>query len=230
METGVFGVFCPTCGAATTSVPTAEDRPLNPISVYGWTKKAQEDLFAFACTTLNIPTVVLRYFNVFGSRQSLVNPYTGIVSIFFSRLTARQPISLYEHGIPLRDFVHVSDVVEANLLTLDDGVVPGSIFNVGTGVSSSVVDVARAIGHALDAVPEFTDRGEFRVGDIHSCVADLSRTTAGLGYTPKVSLDAGMREFAQWAAQQASQDLYERTVEELSAAGLFGRAGRADVS
>lgn len=227
MEQGRFEIFCPNCGKQTNMVPTAEFRPLTPISVYGWTKKAQEDLVEYAAKTFALPTVVLRYFNVYGSRQSLINPYTGIVSIFFSRLMASQPISIYERGIPLRDFVHVSDVVQANVRALKSELPVYSVLNVGAGIQSSILDVARAIALALGREPCFEDRGEFRVGDIHSCIADLSRTRALLGYEPRISLEAGMREFTAWAQGQKSVDLYQKTVEELSSFGLLGRAGPA---
>ena len=155
----------------------------------------------------------------------MINPYTGIVSIFFSRLMAAKPISIYEHGIPLRDFVHVSDVVQANVRALSDALPVYSILNVGTGVKSSILDVARAIALAIGKEPQFEDRGEFRVGDIHSCIADLTQTKKLLDYEPGSSLETGMREFAAWAQGQQAVDLYQRTVEELSAFGLFSQAG-----
>ena len=224
MEQDRFEVYCPNCAAPTRSVATGEQRPLMPTSVYGWTKKAQEDLAQLAAQSYGMPVVSLRYFNVYGSRQSLINPYTGIISIFFTRLRQNQPISIYERGAPLRDFVHVFDVVQANLSALTGNVPPGAVFNIGSGSEVTVFDVANALARAVGAAPRFKDRGEFRVGDIHACVADLSRTREALNYKPGVSLEYGMREFAEWALHQDSVDQYQKTVDELKAVGLFGRS------
>lgn len=223
MEENCFEVLCPNCGQKTIPVATSEERPLIPISVYGWTKKSQEEVCQYASKTFGLPTVILRYFNVYGSRQSLRNPYTGIVSIFFSRLMAGKAISIYEHGIPLRDFVHVLDVVQANLKALDNDLPPCTVLNVGTGIESSIFDVARALARAVGKEPRFEDHGEFRVGDIHACVADLAQTRELLGYEPEISLEEGMREFVAWAQGQETVDLYQKTVEELKTFGLFSQ-------
>ena len=158
MEQNRFEVLCPKCDQKTTSVVTSEERPLTPISFYGWTKKVQEELCHYAAKVFGLPVVILRYFNVYGSRQSLKNPYTGIVSIFFSRLMAGKAISIYEHGTPLRDFVHVLDVEKANLKALNSDVPPGKILNVGTGVEVSILDVARAIADGIEAFLKGYDR------------------------------------------------------------------------
>jgi dTDP-L-rhamnose 4-epimerase len=222
MEQGRFEVFCPQCSRMTISVATSEDRPLMPISVYGWTKKLQEELCQYAAKTFGFPATILRYFNVYGSRQSLINPYTGIVSIFFSRLMAAKAISIYEHGIPLRDFVHVLDVVQANLKALTCDLPAGAVINIGTGVEASIIDIARALGRALGKEPQLEDKGEFRLGDIHACVAALAKAGELLGYEPKIPLEEGMREFVAWAQSQPSVDLYQTAVEQLKALNLFG--------
>ena len=222
MEQDRFDVYCPICRTTTTSTPTSENRPLSPISVYGWTKKAQEELFQLAAQAYGLPTIMLRYFNVYGSRQSLINPYTGIVSIFFNRLREGKSISVYEHGAPLRDFVHVFDVVQANLAALESELPAGTILNVGTGQALTVFDLARALAQALGATLQYQDHGEFRVGDIHACVADLAQIRSLLRYEPHISLDDGMHEFVNWALGQASSDQYQKTVSELKAFGLFG--------
>ncbi|NMG30300.1 NAD-dependent epimerase/dehydratase family protein [Aromatoleum evansii] len=224
MERGIYAVLCPECHRPLTSEPTAEDRPLNPISMYAWTKKHQEDLATYAARTFGLPVTILRYFNVFGSRQSLRNPYTGVVSIFYSRLLSEKPISLYERGTPERDFVHISDVVAANLLALEANCTPGTCINVGTGRSDRIGDVASALAHSLRKAPVFEDRGEFRVGDIHACVADLGRAHTMLGYEPRVGLIEGMQEFVAWAQRHDAVDMYQKTVDELTRYGLFGQA------
>jgi dTDP-L-rhamnose 4-epimerase len=226
MEGGNFEIACPACGGPTASVATAEDRPLKPLSVYAWTKRQQEELCQYAARTFGLPVTILRYFNVYGSRQSLRNPYTGVVSIFYARILAGEPLSLYEHGKPERDFVHVTDVARANALALEAPVEPGTCINVGSGQVATIPAVARALAQACGREARFEDRGEFRAGDILSCYADLDRSARLLGYRPQVDLAAGMAEFAAWARGQQAVDLYERTVEELERHGLFGRARR----
>lgn len=224
LEAGRFTMPCPVCAADLDVLATPEDKRSEPFSVYAITKKHQEDYVRYAASTFGIPAVVLRYFNVFGSRQSLKNPYTGVVSIFYSRICAGQPISVYEGGLPVRDFVHVSDVVAANIRALEADVAPGSVFNVGAGVASTIADIANALARAVGKSVVMEDRGEFRVGDIFGCVADLGTSRAVLGYSPACSLDQGMAEFAAWAGGQPSEDRYQQTVAELSRFGLFGRA------
>ncbi len=228
LENGHWEVPCPVCAGALRPVPTGELRPRLPISIYGLTKMQQEDLVLQVGHGFRFPTVCLRYFNVYGSRQSLKNPYTGVVSIFFSRIAAGQPIHLYEGGQAIRDFVHVADVVQANLLALERDVPSGSVVNVGSGQQCSIAEVVRALGRATGNTPRLVDKGEFRAGDVRDCYADLQQARELLGYKPAVELDQGMREFSAWAAGQPSVDLYQRTVEELRQHDLlgFGKEGK----
>jgi dTDP-L-rhamnose 4-epimerase len=187
----------------------------------------QEELFADAAQTFDLPVRILRYFNVYGARQSLSNPYTGVVSIFFNRIRSGQPLYLYEKGKPGRDFVYVSDVVKANLQAMGAGIEPGACANVGTGSEHTILEIATALGKACGKTPDLQDRGEFRVGDIHSCYADLSHTHQLLDYQPEIGLEQGMQAFADWASGQESVDLYQQTVDELQRYNLFGRAGQS---
>ncbi len=221
---GAFGVFCPQCGAEMSAVPTREERSLSPASIYALTKQHQEDYCRYAAETFDLPVTVLRYFNVYGSRQSLNNPYTGVVSIFYNRIMADKAVSLYEHGLPIRDFVHVNDVVQANLRALETDTGQFGCFNVGTGKRTTIIDIVEALAQAVGRHAQTEDRGEFRVGDIHACYADLARIHAVLGYKPQTPLRDGMVEFSGWARKQASTDQYEKTVDELRQFGLFGRA------
>jgi dTDP-L-rhamnose 4-epimerase len=218
-----FDVRCPSCGRTPSGIPTAEDRPLHPSSVYGWTKRCQEEQCRYAAETFGMPVTVLRYFNVYGSRQSLSNPYTGIVSIFYTRLREGLPISIYEQGVPIRDFVHVSDVVRTNLAALKTSLKPGAVLNVGTGVGSTIPDVAMALAEALEQESEIAVTDDYRVGDIHSCVADIGRHIEAFGFRPTVPLREGMAEFVSWAQRSESVDLYDRMVDEMKAFGLFGK-------
>ena len=221
---GEFGLFCQQCQQAMQSVATAEDRTLNPGSIYALTKLQQEHYCQYATETFDIPTCILRYFNVYGSRQSLHNPYTGVMTVFYNRIKAGNPVSLYENGLPGRDFVHISDVAQANVLALQKPATADTIehYNVGTGQEVSIKDVALAVGQACGKTPDLLDQGEYRVGDIKSCYANIDRIKNSLGFSPQVNLLDGVSEFVRWADQQSCSDNYEQTVAELKAFGLFG--------
>ncbi|MCM2322976.1 MAG: NAD-dependent epimerase/dehydratase family protein [Oligoflexia bacterium] len=225
---GEFALRCPVCRQELRPVPTEEGRPLNPVSIYAWTKKQQEEIVRFASLTYGIPATILRYFNVYGSRQSLTNPYTGIVSIFYQRIRAGLEIPLYELGLPIRDFVHVSDVVRANLLALSYRLPSGATYNVGSGARHGIGDLARALGETARLAVKLTETREYRVGDILACYADLSRSRAELGYWPQMSLEHGLREFACWADAEAPRSSAEPPAEDdrtgLSRFGLMGSA------
>lgn len=222
LERAVFEIFCPTCGEHLSTIGTPEQRPLNPISYYGWTKRCQEEQVSYAAATFGLPATILRYFNVYGSGQSLVNPYTGIVSIFYSRLVGGAAIDVYERGVPLRDFVHVSDVVRANVAALNAGLEPGSTINVGTGSPCSVQELAEGLAAVLGRASHLEITERFRVGDIHSCIADDTRLRDELGIVADTALHDGLVEFADWARQQTTRDAYEDMVSELESFGLFG--------
>ncbi len=226
LEGGDFRIKCVHCGRPMRPVPTAENAPLSPGSIYALTKKHQEDLCLQTGSAHGFSVVILRYFNVYGSLQSLGNPYTGVVTVFFNRLRQGNPISLYEGGLPTRDFVHVSDVVRANLAALHPGITPGSIFNVGSGQAISLRRLALTLGSVLGQPPRLEDNGEYRVGDILACTADLSRSSSLLRYRPRMTLRKGLDEFVQWAKTQKAGPLggYERTVRELSSHHLFGQS------
>jgi dTDP-L-rhamnose 4-epimerase len=227
MEKGRFDVQCPACGGHVSAVPTKEDRPLKPTSMYGWTKKQQEDQCLYVAETFGLPITILRYFNVYGTRQSLKNPYTGVMTVFFNRIMTNQPIFIYEHGTPLRDFVHVSDVVQANLLALEKDVPPEFCINIGSGQLHTISDIASAMARACGKESAILDSGEFRVGDIHACIADLERAQKLLGYVPKISLEAGMKTFVDWAKGQEYIDLFDKSAEELRRHNLLGRSKKS---
>lgn len=227
LDQGIFEQLCPHCKKPLIPMPTIENRPLDPLSVYAETKKHQEDYCRYAANTFSIPVTMLRYFNVYGSRQSLKNPYTGVVSIFYNRIMADQPLSLYEQGKPGRDFVHVDDVAKANVLALESNNDSPATINVGSGHNDTIKDIANALAKACQKEVEMLDLGEFRQGDIFSCYADLAQSKQQLNYTPTVSLEQGMQEFVQWARTQESFDGYEKTVNELEKYGLFGRAEKS---
>lgn len=201
--------------------PTAEDKPLYPTSVYAVTKRDHEELCLAVGYAYRIPTVALRYFNVYGPRQALSNPYTGVAAIFSARLLNGNPPLIFEDGNQTRDFVHVSDIVQANLLAMETDRADYQAVNVGTGAPTSVLRVASLLSGHLGFEGEPLIAGKFREGDIRHCFADISRARTLLGYEPKVSLPAGIPELVRWVkAQQHVHDGTDQAAEELRRWGL----------
>ena len=213
-------VECPTCGGELRPAPTNEDKPLFPTSVYAVTKQDQEQFCLVVGRAYNIPTVALRYFNVYGTRQALSNPYTGVCAIFSSRLLNDQVPVVFEDGRQERDFVHVSDIVQANLLALETDRADYQAVNVGTGRATSINEVARllAAGLGKDLKPELV--GKYREGDIRHCVADITRARELLGYEPRVTLEAGVPELLEWVRRQEATDAVARATAELESRQL----------
>ena len=213
---------CPQCGGPVTAVPTPEASVLRPASVYAVSKHSQEQTALVVGAARDLPVVALRYFNVYGSRQSLSNPYTGVIPALVSRALGGRPPEVYEDGEESRDFVHVSDVVRATLLAIDD-VGAASVVNVGSGERRSLIDVARAVAVALNG-PEPVVTGKFRVGDVRHSQADLTNARADLGFEPAISFAEGIRELVTELAQQLHEDHSARAEAELSSRGLAARA------
>ena len=211
---------CATCGRQLRPVSTSEEKPLFPTSVYAVTKQDQEQFCLAVGRSYRIPTVALRYFNVYGTRQALSNPYTGVCAIFSSRLLNGNPPMIFEDGEQTRDFVHVSDIVQANLLTLETDRADYHAVNVGTGVATSVRTICELLAHGLglEIQPEIV--GRYREGDIRHCVSDISRARELLGYKPKVSLEKGIPELLSWVRAQAAQDQVAGATAELESRNL----------
>jgi dTDP-L-rhamnose 4-epimerase len=213
---------CPTCGGALAAVPTREDAPLRPTSVYGVTKRDQEELVLVLGRAYAVETVALRYLNVYGPRQALGNPYTGVAAIFAARvLNGRRPL-VFEDGAQIRDLVHVSDVVRATGLAMEAQGAPGQAINVATGRRVRIVDLAGRIAAALgsDLAPEVT--GEYRSGDIRHCFADVSLARELLGFEARTSLEEGLPELAGWVARTAVDERGDAALADLRSRGLVG--------
>jgi dTDP-L-rhamnose 4-epimerase len=208
-------VECPHCGSPLSPAPTPEEKPLFPTSVYAITKQDQEQLCLVVGRAYEIPTVALRYFNVYGPRQALSNPYTGVCAIFSARLLNDQPPLIFEDGEQTRDFVHVSDIVQANLLALSTDRADYQAVNVGTNRPTSINQVTRllAAGLGKNLTPEIV--GKYREGDIRHCVSDISRARALLGYEPRVTLERGIPELLEWVREQRPLDQVARATAEL---------------
>jgi len=214
---------CPICGAGTSPSLTAEDKPLNPTSTYATSKRDQEELVLQFGLAYGVPAVALRYFNIYGTRQSLSNPYTGVAAIFASRLLNGRRPQVFEDGLQARDFVHVSDIVKANMLAMEQSGADYCALNVGTGRSTNVKEVALTLAKqlGLDIEPEIL--GEFRAGDIRNCVADIADINNRLGFTPATRFEDGMHELTGWLRQEESEDRTEVAMMELRKHGLTGR-------
>jgi dTDP-L-rhamnose 4-epimerase len=207
-------------GAELVPIGTPEEKPLQPTSIYAITKRDHEEMFLAVGAAYGIPVTALRYFNVYGPRQALSNPYTGVVAIFSSRLLNRRPPLVYEDGRQTRDFVHVSDIVQANLLALEKSAADGRVYNVGTGRATSVLEVAETLSELLDYGDPPEVLGKYRAGDIRHCVADISRIERELGYRPRVTFADGLRELLAWLRTQSAEDAVDAASRELAARGL----------
>lgn len=211
---------CPDCKAQLKPLPTNEDKPLFPTSVYAITKQDQEQFCLVVGRAYGVPTVALRYFNVYGTRQALSNPYTGICAIFSSRLLQDRSPMIFEDGEQTRDFIHVSDIVQANLLALEKDTADYHSINVGTGRATSVLQVAKLLTEGLgkDLQPEVV--GKYREGDIRHCIADISRARKLLGFEPRVSLEQGIPGLLDWVREQTATDRVAQATVELESRQL----------
>lgn len=208
---------CETCGGEMKPIGTTEEKPLFPTSVYAVSKQDQEQYCLAVGRAYKIPTVAFRYFNVYGTRQALSNPYTGVCAIFSSRLMNDQSPMIFEDGEQTRDFVHVSDIVRANLLALDTDKGDYRVFNIGTGRATSVKQISQALARGLGKDIEPETVGKYREGDIRHCVADISAARKYLGYEPKVQLEEGLAELLAWVKDQEAVDRVESATAELAA-------------
>lgn len=212
--------FCETCGQALTPLPTGEDKLLQCSSIYALSKKDQEEMSLLFGRTYNIPVVALRYFNIFGTRQSLSNPYTGVAAIFASRLMNGKSPVVFEDGEQMRDFVSVHDVAFANLLAMEKSGADGKAVNIGSGNSVSIREIAAEIGQALGVSMPLDITGSYRAGDVRHCFADISMAAELLEYSPRVSLREGMSELGTWLQSQNAEDNVETAMERLNVHGL----------
>jgi dTDP-L-rhamnose 4-epimerase len=214
-------LYCPMpkCREKLATCPTDEDKPLFPTSVYATNKRDQEELFLSIGKAYSIPSVALRYFNVYGTRQALSNPYTGVAAIFSARLLNGNPPVIFEDGFQSRDFTHVSDIVQANLAVMENNQADGGAFNIGTGRCLTILEMAEALGKHMGFNQPPVITGQFRAGDIRHCYADIQRLTS-LGYHPRVRFEAGIAELVEWVHKQTSLDYYDLARNELVSRGL----------
>jgi dTDP-L-rhamnose 4-epimerase len=221
MTAGRWEPVCASCGSALEAIPTAESKPVDPTSVYALGKYDQERLCVEVGRAYDLPVTALRFFNVYGPRQALSNPYTGVAAIFSSRIKAGRPPVVFEDGRQRRDFVSVHDIVTANLLVMDEPRADFGVFNVGSGESIAIADLAVLLldlyGRSGTLEPEIS--GQFRKGDIRHCFADVSRLRE-LGFSPSIELREGLQELAAWAAETEAEDRFDAARRELEGRGL----------
>lgn len=214
---------CAVCGNALTPLATAESDVARPASIYAATKLAQEDLVRIACGSLGLGYAILRLQNVYGEGQSLNNPYTGILSIFSTRIRRELELPIFEDGEETRDFVHVEDVAKAFSAALTVERAPDSPINVGSGIGTSIAEVARELGHAFNAAPRLVVTSQYRLGDIRHNRADIARLRAQLDYRPQVTLAEGLQRFVAWVqTQPLPEDRSQVANAELGARGMMG--------
>jgi dTDP-L-rhamnose 4-epimerase len=225
LRAGNFAVHCPVCGSATTSIPTPESTPGGGETVYALTKIDQERLVLLWGKQTGIPTVALRYSCTYGPRQSLFNPYTGVIAIFCTRLLNLQRPILYEDGGQTRDLCFVEDIARANLLVATTDALDGLAVNVGSGRATSVRDLAGIIASQLGIAIEPLARGEFRPGEIRSLISDISRIRM-IGYEPQTTLEVGIARYIDWIRMQgAVEDYFSKAEAGLRAKGIVQRVG-----
>lgn len=211
---------CPHCNATVTPRPTNEGKLLQPNSVYAVSKRDQEELCLAVGRAYDIPTVALRFFNAYGTRQALSNPYTGVAAIFAARLLNSQAPLIFEDGQQTRDFVHVSDIVQGIMLAMEQDAANYEVFNVGTGRPLTVVEVAEKLAEALELEIKPKITGQYRAGDIRHCYADIGKIRQMLGYRPAVTFEEGLPDLVGWVKTQQARDAAEQAVAELAAHGL----------
>jgi dTDP-L-rhamnose 4-epimerase len=214
---------CPTCGARVDPVPTPEDKPLCRDNIYSMTKYHQEEMALLIGRTYGIPTVAARFFNVYGPRQSLSNPYAGVAAIWLSRLLNGRPPVVFEDGGQLRDFVSIHDVVDCLVRMLEQSGADFLPVNVGSGQRVTILEIARLLARLLgsDIEPLVTETG--RKFDIRHNTADITRAQQTLGFRPQVSLQDGLAELVDWArkAPEAAIDFFDQALDELAEKGLL---------
>lgn len=213
-------IYCPNCGRRITPVATTDNATEFPNSIYAISKKAQQDTLLMFGKTYNIPCVALRCFNVYGPRQSLSNPYTGVTAIFISRIKSNQSAVVYEDGLQTRDFVSVHDTVRATIAALEKNTANNQVINIGSGKPTSIRRVAETLSRILKKPNLIKLSGESRKGDIRHCFADIRKAKKLLDWTPKITLREGLGQLVEWSASQKAEDKFLVAEKELKSRGI----------
>lgn len=211
---------CQHCNELLESAPTPEAKPLQNLSTYAVSKHAQEIISINYGIALGTPTVALRYFNTYGPRQSLNNPYTGVAAIFSSRIKNNNPPLIFEDGLQKRDFIHVKDIAAANLAALEKAE-KTDVYNAGLNDPVTILDLAKMLIklHASTVEPNITN--QFRKGDIRHCYADIAKIKKELGWKPKIDIKSGLKDLVEWSFEQEAEDKFEQAHKELQSFGMI---------
>jgi dTDP-L-rhamnose 4-epimerase len=222
MDKKIWEHLCPDCNSPLNPLPTDENKPQIPSSIYAMSKRHQEEMCLLIGKTYGIPTVALRYLNVYGPRQSLSNPYTGVCAIFAQRILNQKSPFVFEDGKQLRDFIHVRDVAKANILALESNSANYQSINIGTGKSTSILQIAEHLNDMFNSsmVPYIS--GEYRTGDVRHCYGDITKARNLLHFEPSIYLEKGMPDLVNWSKLNKgdAQDLFEKAYNELKSRGL----------
>jgi dTDP-L-rhamnose 4-epimerase len=216
-----FEPICDRCKSPSKSVPTDENTSLDCNSIYALNKKYQEESCLITGKLYGFPVVALKYFNVFGPRQSLNNPYTGVNAIFISRIKNNNPLIIYEDGLQTRDFISVHDVVEANILAMNNENASGKVFNIGSGKAITINELALKLYEIMGKEPKIGVNRLYRKGDIRHCIADNRKAKEFLNWEPKISFEEGLREIVKWSENEKAEDNFEKANRELKEKGLI---------
>ena len=220
LKRGEWDLHCEACGGVLRPLPTEESKPSEINSFYALSKRDQEELCLIYGRTYGLPVTALRFFNIYGTRQALSNPYTGVAAVFASRILNGRAPMIFEDGEQMRDFVSVHDIVRANLLAMEQSASDGQVINIGCGVPITIRHVAELLARSLgrDLPPVISNK--YRAGDIRHCYADLTRARTLLGYEPEVTHEEGFRELAEWLSEQEAEDKADTMLKELTQYGL----------
>lgn len=218
--------ICPLCSGNVKLMATDEKSKIHPSSIYGITKSFQEQITINVCKNINVPFTILRYQNVYGPGQSLINPYTGILSIFSTRIKNNKDIIIFEDGKESRDFVYIEDVVMATIMAITNKEANYKIFNIGTGKNCSIYDIALILKKYFGKNSKLEISNLFRLGDIRHNYADISKAQGVLGYYPKYNIEKGLKSFAKWVeSQNTENDILEQSIKEMQNRKLLYKSG-----
>jgi len=220
LKKGEWEMKCPFCNQEVQSLPTDEEKPLYPTSIYSISKRDQEEMCLTIGRAYRIPTVALRYFNVYGTRQALSNPYTGVAAIFSSRILNDHPPCIFEDGLQSRDFIHISDIVRANLLAMENKKADYEVFNVGTGRPLTILNIAEALIKSLSSSVDMNIVRKYREGDIRHCYADISKIRDRLDFQSQMKFEKGISDLVEWVRGEKARDQFEKSRRELEEKGL----------
>lgn len=221
---GDFNFYCTKCGKKLELMATSEDSEINPKSLYAYTKHSQEMMLKTMCPAMGIDYTIFRFQNVYGVGQSLKNPYTGILSVFSTLMLENKPVNIFEDGLESRDFINVKDIAKGVIDSIENPQSNGEIINLGSGVNTSVLEIAEILKKHYGSISEIKISGDFRIGDIAHNKADISKAQKILGFRPTISLDDGLKDFCKWVVgQEKDNSGYERSLSEMEKAGMFIR-------